>query len=284
MDIIKPILAEEKIVQMKNEIQQLRQEGKTILPTGKQVLNAFRLCPYEKTRVVIIGQDPYPDPKHPHGLAFSSLADETPESLGNIFREVRDDLYPEEELSECFASNNLTNWAEQGVLLLNAVLTVEAFNTDSHKNIGWEYFTGKVIDHINQMDKMVIFLLWGKKAQEAGKRIDNPRHKILTAAHPSPLSASKGFFGCKHFSQVNELLKKDFYANFVEKLHEVAHTKEIIDYYHDFLTEKNMMISNGDAQDLEKSIEFYISMLPEYLAKHIIKDFEKHYTIDFKTY
>jgi uracil-DNA glycosylase len=174
-----------------------------IFPPGKLIFNAFEKCPFENVRVVIIGQDPYHNEGQADGLSFS-VQDGVrfPPSLMNIFKEIHDDLgipIPE--------SGNLERWASQGILMLNAVLTVRANAPTSHQKKGWEQFTDKVIEVIAKEKENVVFLLWGKYAQDKGKIIDRSRHLVLEAAHPSPL-AGGAFFGCKHFSKTNFFLEE----------------------------------------------------------------------------
>lgn len=174
----------------------------TIYPPGKLIFNAFNLCPFEKTKVVIIGQDPYHGPGQAHGLCFS-VNDEVafPPSLQNIFKEIKSDLgipVP--------SNGNLTRWANQGVLLLNATLTVRAHQAGSHQRKGWEEFTDAAIRALAEQRENLVFILWGAYAQKKGAFIDRNRHLVLTSAHPSPLSAYNGFFGNKHFSRANEYL------------------------------------------------------------------------------
>lgn len=179
--------------------------GKTIYPPGPLIFNAFNQTPFYKTRVVIIGQDPYHGAGQAHGLSFSvPNGINPPPSLINIFKEIQSDIgiaMPKEY-------GNLTKWAEQGVLMLNAALTVRANEPFSHAKIGWAEFTDAVIKKISDEKEGVIFLLWGKFAQEKQTLIDETKHHVLKAAHPSPFSAEKGFFGCKHFSKTNEILVK----------------------------------------------------------------------------
>ncbi|WP_256383243.1 uracil-DNA glycosylase [Photobacterium toruni] len=180
-----------------------RAEGKTVFPPQDDVFNAFFSTPLMETKVVILGQDPYHGPNQAHGLSFSVLPGvKTPPSLVNMYKELATDIngftIPEH--------GYLQSWAEQGVLLLNTVLTVEQGNAHSHAKIGWETFTDRAIEYINDNTEGVIFLLWGAHAQKKGKKIDLARHHVLTSAHPSPLSAYRGFFGCKHFSETNKLL------------------------------------------------------------------------------
>lgn len=173
-----------------------------IYPPGKQIFNAFEKTPFNNLKVVVLGQDPYHGPGQAHGLSFS-VPDgvKPPPSLVNIFKELKKDIG-----MEIPSTGNLTLWAEQGVLLLNAVLTVRANEPASHANIGWMDFTNAVIQKISNEKKGIVFLLWGKFAHEKQVLIDATKHHILKAAHPSPFSADKGFFGCKHFSKTNELL------------------------------------------------------------------------------
>lgn len=178
-----------------------------IFPSMYDIYNALKLTSYSDVRVVIIGQDPYHEVGQAHGLCFS-VQDGTPfpPSLLNIFKEIQNDLgYPLPH------SGNLTKWAEQGVLLLNTVLTVREHYANSHKNKGWEEFTSAVIKSLNNRKEPIVFLLWGNDAKKKRELITNPNHIILTAAHPSPLSAYNGFFGCKHFSKTNEILVKNGY-------------------------------------------------------------------------
>lgn len=175
----------------------------TILPQHNDLFTAFKLTPLSKVKVVILGQDPYFNPGQAHGLAFSVLEDcPIPASLRNIFKEINSDL----SLNHSFPHGNLTSWARQGVLLINTVLTVRQGFANSHKDIGWESFTNRVISQINSEDRPIAYLLWGKSAKDKIKLISNKKHLVLSAAHPSPLSANNGFFGCKHFSQVNKFL------------------------------------------------------------------------------
>lgn len=178
--------------------------GKEIYPPGSLIFNAFEKTPFNEVKVVILGQDPYHNPGQAHGLSFS-VPDGIgkPPSLKNIFKEIKNDLgIPVSE------SGNLGNWANQGVLLLNASLTVRENEPGSHGRIGWLQFTDNVIKKISDEKEGVIFLLWGAFAQQKQPLIDETKHYVLRAAHPSPFSADKGFFGCKHFSKTNELLMK----------------------------------------------------------------------------
>jgi uracil-DNA glycosylase len=179
--------------------------GKIIYPPGPLIFNAFNQTPFSKLKVVIIGQDPYHGPGQAHGLSFSvPNGIKPPPSLVNIFKEIESDT----GVAMPLQYGNLTRWAEQGVLLLNAALTVRANEPFSHANFGWADFTNAVIQKISDEKTGIVFLLWGKFAQEKQILIDETRHFVLKAAHPSPFSAHTGFFGCKHFSKTNELLVK----------------------------------------------------------------------------
>lgn len=173
-----------------------------IFPQAEDIFNAFHFTPLSKVKVVILGQDPYHNVGQAHGLCFSVKPDvEIPPSLVNIYKELHDDL-------GCFIPDNgyLTHWAEQGVMLLNTVLTVRAHQANSHRGIGWEEFTDAAIRALNQQERPIVYLLWGRPAQNKKVMLNNPRQLILEAPHPSPLSASRGFFGCRHFSKTNEFL------------------------------------------------------------------------------
>lgn len=185
----------------------VRQEYNTrvVYPPADDIFNAFHFTPLSKVKVLILGQDPYHGEHQAHGLCFSVLPDqpELPPSLQNIYKELQDDL-------GCYIPNNgyLKKWADQGVLLLNTVLTVRAHQAGSHQGKGWEQFTDAIIQAVNEQDRPIVYLLWGKPAQSKIPMLTNPKHLILTAPHPSPLSAYRGFFGCKHFSKTNEFLKE----------------------------------------------------------------------------
>ncbi len=177
-------------------------QGKIIYPPGSLLFNAFNITPFDKVKVVILGQDPYHGAGQAHGLCFSvQYGIQPPPSLMNIFKELQDDIgVPVQN------HGNLTHWAQQGVFLLNASLTVRAGEPMSHSKIGWAAFTDTVIKKISEQKKNIVFLLWGKFAQEKRVLIDESKHLILRSVHPSPLSAYGGFFGCKHFSKTNEYL------------------------------------------------------------------------------
>ena len=176
-----------------------------IFPPSNEVFSAFELTPLADVKVVILGQDPYHNVGQAHGLCFSVKPDvEIPPSLVNIYKELHDDL-------GCYIPNNgyLVKWAEQGVLMLNTVLTVRAHQANSHRGIGWEEFTNAAIRVLNEQDRPIVFILWGSPAQRKKEMLNNPKHLILEAPHPSPLSAYRGFFGSKPFSQTNAFLEKN---------------------------------------------------------------------------
>ncbi len=188
--------------QLKQFLMVEKQSNKIIYPKGNAYFNALNLTPFEQVRVVILGQDPYHGPDQAHGLCFSVQDGVAlPPSLKNIYKEMESDLglpIPNH--------GNLTHWAEQGVLLLNSVLTVEQGKAASHQGKGWERFTDQIIECINRREKGVVFMLWGAYAQKKGQLIDAEKHCVLKAPHPSPLSAHRGFFGCHHFSKANQWL------------------------------------------------------------------------------
>ena len=180
-------------------------ETNVIYPKKEDIFTALKLTNYNEVKVVIIGQDPYHEPNQAHGLAFSVLDGiKLPPSLKNIYKEIESDLG-----ITMSTSGNLESWARQGVLLLNNVLTVREHEANSHKKKGWELVTNEVVRKLNERNECVIFVFWGNNAKDKEKLITNPNHVVLTAPHPSPLSAYHGFFGCKHFSKINELLRKN---------------------------------------------------------------------------
>jgi len=191
---------------LKTFLVQEKQQGKQILPKGSLWFNALNSTPLKEVKVVILGQDPYPTIGHAHGLCFSVLPDvkPLPKSLLNINKELLDDLNINN-----MHTGYLQAWAKQGVLLLNSILTVEAGRSNSHQGVGWEQFTDKIIEIINQQCHNVVFILWGSYAQKKGSSIDNSKHLIIKSPHPSPLSAYRGFFGSRPFSRTNEYLKRN---------------------------------------------------------------------------
>ncbi len=179
---------------------------RVIYPPADEIFSAFHLTPLSRVKVVILGQDPYHNENQAHGLSFSVKPEQKdiPPSLLNIYQELQSDL-------GCFIPNNgyLEKWARQGVLMLNTVLTVRAHQANSHQGHGWEQFTDAVIQAVNRQNRPVVYMLWGRPAQSKIPMLTNPAHLILKAPHPSPLSAYRGFFGCRHFSQANEFLKEN---------------------------------------------------------------------------
>lgn len=204
-EVLKQEFKKDYFLQIATFLKTEKLAGKTIYPPGGLIFNAFNTTPFDKVKVVLLGQDPYHGPGQAHGLSFSvPKGVPPPPSLINIFKELHDDTgvpIP--------AHGNLTHWAEQGVLLLNASLTVRANEPMSHSKIGWAEFTHAVIEKISALKKNTVFLLWGKFAQEKQSLIDETKHQVLKAAHPSPFSANNGFFGCRHFSKTNAYLVKE---------------------------------------------------------------------------
>lgn len=191
------------MVALRAFLQKEKASGKVIFPRGAEYFAALNTTPLDKVKVVILGQDPYHGPGQAHGLCFSVRQGvKPPPSLVNIFKEISSDLGVPNE----FSHGSLMHWAEQGVLLLNSVLTVEQHSAASHQGKGWETFTDKVIEVLSRREQPCVFLLWGSYAQKKGSVIDATRHLVLKSPHPSPLSAHRGFLGCKHFSRCNEYL------------------------------------------------------------------------------
>ncbi len=204
----KRVLADEfkksYLAELKQFLVREQSEGRRFHPSGNLIFNAFNLTPFDQVKVVIIGQDPYHGPGQAHGLSFS-VPDGVaiPPSLKNIYREIELEIG-----TPAPHSGNLERWAKQGVLMLNATLTVESRKAGSHQGKGWETFTDAVVKALNDQRDGLVFMLWGRYAREKGKIIDRSRHHVLEAAHPSPFSASNGFFGCGHFAKANEILAR----------------------------------------------------------------------------
>ena len=204
-DWLGPLTPEFKKPYYANLYQKIREEYITrqIFPDSEDIFNAFSLTPLSEVKVVILGQDPYHNVGQAHGLCFSVKPEvEIPPSLVNIYQELNSDL-------GCYVPDNgyLVKWAKQGVLLLNTVLTVRAHEANSHRGIGWEEFTDAAIRILNEQDRPIVFMLWGRPAQMKKAMLNNPKHLVLEAPHPSPLSAYRGFFGCRHFSRANAFLE-----------------------------------------------------------------------------
>ena len=190
--------------QLRQFLQAEKDRRKIIFPPGKQIFHAFNTTPFEQVKVVILGQDPYHGPNQAHGLCFSVVPGVSPPpSLINIFKEIEDDLGIPAPKHGC-----LQSWAEQGVLLLNSTLTVERARAGSHQGKGWETFTDRVIEALNEHREGLVFMLWGSYAQNKGALINQQKHQVLKSPHPSPLSAHRGFFGNRHFSQANKYLEQ----------------------------------------------------------------------------
>ncbi len=207
-DWLPAVEAEFKKPYYKDLYQFVRKEYEThqVFPPAEDIFNAFHFTPLKNVKVLLLGQDPYHNVHQAHGLSFSVPTDqkEIPPSLQNIYKELQTDL-------GCYIPNNgyLKKWADQGVLLLNTVLTVRAHAPASHQGRGWEQFTDAIIRAVNEQDRPIVYMLWGKPAQSKIPMLTNPKHLILKAPHPSPLSAYRGFFGCKHFSQANAFLEEN---------------------------------------------------------------------------
>lgn len=201
--ILKDEFEKEYFKNLKLFLMQEKAGSVPIYPPGNQIFNAFNLCPFDQVRVVILGQDPYHGPNQAHGLCFSvGEGVPPPPSLVNIFKEMKSDLglaIP--------THGSLENWAKQGVLLLNSSLTVRQHQAGSHAGQGWETFTDAVVKLISEKKEKVVFILWGSPAQKKGQVVDDKKHLVLKAPHPSPLSSYRGFFGCRHFSKTNDYLK-----------------------------------------------------------------------------
>jgi uracil-DNA glycosylase len=203
--VLEPEFSKAYFLQIVHFLKTEKNLGKTIYPPGSLIFNAFQMSPFEKTKVVLLGQDPYHGPGQAHGLSFSVPdGQRPPPSLQNIFKELNTDTG-----MSIPTTGNLSPWAQQGVLLLNAYLTVEAQKPMSHSQVGWGEFTNTVIQKLSDLKHHLVFLLWGKFAQEKQVLIDETKHLVLKAAHPSPFSADKGFFGCRHFSKTNGYLMKN---------------------------------------------------------------------------
>ena len=202
---LEPEFHEPYMIELRKFLLERKRARAVLYPPGPDIFNALDSTPFEQVKVVILGQDPYHGPAQAHGLCFSvRLGVPTPPSLINIFKEIQSDLgIPTPN------HGNLQSWAKQGVLLLNSVLTVERGNAGAHQGKGWERFTDQVVRHLNADRDKLVFLLWGSYALKKGAVIDRDRHCVLTAPHPSPLSAHRGFFGCQHFSKANEYLQEN---------------------------------------------------------------------------
>ena len=207
-NILKNELTKPYFIKLTQQIKECYSDSTKLkcLPEYDEIFNALNLCKFENLKVVIIGQDPYPNKTHAHGLCFSVKKEVKPfpKSLNNIFKEIKSDLG-----TDIPENGNLERWAKQGVFLLNTILTIEEGVTNSHKNIGWEVFTDEIIKLISEKKQNVVFILWGSQAQKKQGLINSAKHLVLKSVHPSPLSAYRGFWGCKHFSKTNDYLEKN---------------------------------------------------------------------------
>ena len=211
MELVGDQFSETYMKKLKDFLLSEKKSGKQIFPPGREIFTAFNLVSLESVKAVIIGQDPYHGPGQAHGLSFSvKQGQQIPPSLQNIFKEIEADLGLANLLHS--GRGDLSGWADQGVLLMNSVLTVEANLAASHRNRGWEQFTDVVLQRLSNVKKGLVFLLWGSYAQSKESLIDCKKHHVLSAPHPSPLSAHRGFFGCKHFSRTNQYLSEMGYS------------------------------------------------------------------------
>lgn len=199
-----PELEKPYMKSLKSFLKEEKTQGRTIFPHSSLWFNALNSTPLDQVKVVILGQDPYPTPGHAHGLCFSVQPEvrPIPKSLINIYKELKEDLGIDNQ------NGNLQNWANQGVLLLNSVLTVQSGQPNSHQGKGWEAFTDRIITLVNDLPRPVVFVLWGAYAQKKGSVIDDQRHLVIRSPHPSPLSAHRGFFGSRPFSRINDFLRQ----------------------------------------------------------------------------
>ncbi|MDK1024260.1 MAG: uracil-DNA glycosylase [Gammaproteobacteria bacterium] len=204
LEVLAPEFEKPYMAELRQFLVAEKKNGKVIYPKGNEYFNALDTTPFDQVKVVILGQDPYHGPGQAHGLCFSvQQGMQLPPSLQNIFKEISDE-YPERDIK--YPHGNLTGWAEQGILLLNAVLTVERARAASHQGRGWETFTDQVVLMLSERKESLVFMLWGSYAQKKGSVIDTRKHLVLQSPHPSPLSAHRGFFGNNHFRQCNEYL------------------------------------------------------------------------------
>ncbi len=252
---------------------------KVVLPSSDNVFRAFKLCPYDKLKVVIIGQEPYPAARHANGLAFSSFSNKRPGTLNNIFKEIHTSLYPEEDFNTCFKSNDLESWANQGVLLLNRILTVVDKESGSHAQIGWQEFTQSVIKKLSDTyHKRLIFVLWGQEAQTMITYINEAKHFVIKGEHPSPISADKGFFGCNHFLMIQDYLRRMYFEDIMTMVNKLD-LDELIELFVLSFKKKNVVIKT---EDMDKTLRFVLSNLNE-LFVYNDPNIKKLYELNFKT-
>lgn len=273
-DFIKDINSHATMVELKDKLDKERKEY-NILPDRKDIFSAFQLCPYAGTKIVILGQDPYPDPKHPHGLAFSSKSPSTPSSLSNIFKEIRNELYPDVLIEEIFKSNNLTSWAKQGILLMNTTLTTREGSPGSHAELGWEYFTAEVMKALNNHPESLVFMLWGNHAKKYAQYIIRPDHLILNSAHPSGLSADRGFFGNMHFRTAESFLRRNFYLDISNVIHASLDQDRLHQITMKFFEKNGIEIKTGNVDNIYNIMFndiglFFDELIPPLKERHSI--------------
>lgn len=271
----------EYFVELKKWVSE-RREQNNVLPSSKDIMNAFKLCPFERVKVVIVGQDPYPNAQDAHGLSFSSKADKTPASLKNVFKAIHQQLYSDEKYDDCFRSNDLTSWAEQGVLLLNRVLTVDEGQPGSHAGNGWEQFTEQIIKILSKYTNGVVFMLWGSKAHEIEQFIINKeKHLIIKTVHPSPLSAEKGFFDNMQFRELQTFLMDRAFESvywfledlLVKNMHYRSELKKLYD---------KTIVDLGSDEKFKQYLEYMLRTFARFPAM-ANKEISDNIMINFKT-
>lgn len=274
-------LASEETQKLRVKLKTLR-ETTNVIPIGKEVFNAFHLCPFDKLRIVIVGQDPYPNPDHAHGLAFSSNSNECPISLRNIFGEIWTELYDNGKdtprIEDLFQSYNLTPWAKQGILLLNRTLTVEAGKSGSHHDLGWNTFTDFVLSKLSrEYPTKLCFVLWGNEAQKVEPLLKTEGHLILKSAHPSPLSADKGFFGNGHFKQIQKFCRDLFFEPLKTTFTNVTEIEYFAEGLVLFFSSRGVQMEMDQARMVTK---FIVGSIGPYVAD-LNPEIKKLYEIDF---
>jgi uracil-DNA glycosylase len=279
MNIINPFLKSDAMQDLKSKLKSERNKY-IILPPGDKTFEAFKLCPYEKTRVVIIGQDPYPDRKHAHGLGFSSLSEERPASLQNLFIEAYRNLYYKQEFDDCFKSNNLLCWAEQGVLLINSCLTVREGEPGSHNDIGWEEFMKFILNKIDNHPNNPIIVFMGKKAQSLYKYISPyPKTYSMFVGHPSPLNARKYFIGCGMFQYIQDELIRRYFQNLNPMLGNEDVLKTLTVTLKSFTDKMGLNIK---INNIEANTKMYLEGLAPYVLE-AYPEITKNYIINWRT-
>lgn len=280
MDIINPYLKSPDMVKLKKRLVKDRTLHR-ILPPADKTFDAFKLCPYEKTRVVIVGQDPYPDRAHAHGLGFSSLSKTRPASLQNLFIEIHKNLYPDQDFDECFKSNYLGSWAEQGVLLINSCMTVIEGQSGSHRKIGWDSFIEFIFKKLDKHPNNPIFLFLGSQAKEHYRHLSSyPDTISLFAGHPSPLSAQKYFFGCGVFKEINHILQQRFFDDLKIDLQDEDYLEKIATRTQSFLHSRGHQVP--PKKDIKANAWMYMQgLLPFMLDQYT--SLSKQFEINWRT-